>query len=103
MNHNGLFDRSIFIVLFKYRQLPIIISFFFSFNKIIMEDQPTSDNLFDTADLVLLSAIGLGTAAWFGRHQIANLLFGKKQTPSPVSSTVPKRERNFVKVMEEQV
>ncbi|KAI8372083.1 hypothetical protein EDC96DRAFT_439121 [Choanephora cucurbitarum] len=66
-----------------------------------MEDQPASDRLLDTTDIILLSAIGIGTAAWFGRHQIANLLFGKKEEPALVTSA-PKRERNFVKVMEEQ-
>ncbi|OBZ80807.1 hypothetical protein A0J61_11143, partial [Choanephora cucurbitarum] len=66
-----------------------------------MEDQPASDRLLDTTDIILLSAIGIGTAAWFGRHQIANLLFGKKEQPALVTSA-PKRERNFVKVMEEQ-
>ncbi|KAI8080759.1 uncharacterized protein B0P05DRAFT_468813 [Gilbertella persicaria] len=59
--------------------------------------------LFDTTDIILLSAIGLGTLAWFTRHQIADLLFGKKQQASLTNApTTPKREKNFVKVMEQQ-
>jgi hypothetical protein len=68
--------------------------------------QTASPALFDTTDLVLLSAIGLGTAAWFSRRQLKDLLFGKKAektTPIAGSGTAQKRETNFVKVMEEQV
>ena len=67
----------------------------------------TSAALFDATDIILLSAIGLGTAAWFGRHQIKQLVFGKKveETVKPIAGSGPtqKRETNFVKVMEEQV
>lgn len=61
--------------------------------------------LFDTTDILLLSAIGLGTIAWFTRHQLLELLVGKKQeTTTPVTNTaVPKRETNFVKIMQQQV
>ncbi|KAI8079236.1 hypothetical protein BDF21DRAFT_438695 [Thamnidium elegans] len=69
-----------------------------------MDSTQEQDTLFDTTDLILLSAIGLGTAAWFSRHQLKDLLFGKKQalTPTAGSGTVKKRETNFVKVMKEQ-
>lgn len=62
-------------------------------------------SLFDTTDLVLLAAIGLGTAAWFSRHQLKELFGSKKAVASTTSSTAPtnKRETNFVKVMEQQV
>jgi hypothetical protein len=62
--------------------------------------------LFDTTDIVLLAVIGLGTAAWFSRHQLKEI-FGKKQaksiTTTTTTTTTAKRETNFVKVMEQQV
>jgi NADPH-ferrihemoprotein reductase len=66
----------------------------------------TSTTLFDTTDLLFLGAIGLGTAAWFSRRQIADLVFGKKKEPVVITGSSPaqqKRETNFVKVMEQQV
>jgi NADPH-ferrihemoprotein reductase len=66
-------------------------------------DDSSSAALFDTTDLILLSAIGLGTVAWFSRHQIANLIFKPKETKVATTSAAPKRETNFVKVMEQQV
>lgn len=67
--------------------------------------EATSTALFDTTDLILLGAIGLGTAAWFSRHQLSELLFGNKKAATPVTAApvAPKRETNFVKVMAEQV
>lgn len=68
--------------------------------------QAASPALFDTTDLVLLGAIGLGTAAWFSRRQLKDLLFGKKvEQTAPIAGSGPtkKRETNFVKVMEQQV
>lgn len=60
--------------------------------------------LFDTTDIVLLAVIGLGTAAWFSRHQLKELFSKKKAVTNTASSnTAPKRETNFVKVMEQQV
>jgi NADPH-ferrihemoprotein reductase len=70
-----------------------------------METDPSAA-LFDTTDLVLLGAIGLGTAAWFSRRQLAELIFGKKKEPVVIASSntaQQKRETNFVKVMEQQV
>lgn len=67
--------------------------------------EPAPAALFDTTDLILLGAIGLGTAAWFSRHQLKELLVGKKAektTPIAGSGPAQKRETNFVKVMEEQ-
>lgn len=70
-----------------------------------MDSTQEQDTLFDTTDLILLSAIGLGTAAWFSRHQLKDLIFGKKKVLAPTagSGTAVKRETNFVKVMREQV
>nr|AAF89958.1 NADPH-dependent cytochrome P450 oxidoreductase [Cunninghamella elegans] len=59
----------------------------------------------DTLDLILLGSIGLGTIAWFTRRQLSERLFGTGQsnaTPKPTTPQAPKRERNFVKVMEQQ-
>lgn len=70
-----------------------------------MDTTQEQDALFDTTDLILLSALGLGTAAWFSRHQLKDLFFGKKKvlTPTAGSGTAQKRETNFVKVMQQQV
>lgn len=69
-----------------------------------MDPEPATA-LFDTTDLVLLAAIGLGTAAWFNRHQLAELFGKKKQkvVTNGANPAQPKRETNFVKVMEQQV
>ncbi|GAA5800589.1 hypothetical protein HPULCUR_006025 [Helicostylum pulchrum] len=69
-----------------------------------MDTTQEQDALFDTTDLILLSALGLGTAAWFSRHQLKDLFFGKKKvlTPTAGSGTAQKRETNFVKVMQQQ-
>ncbi|KAI9486014.1 MAG: hypothetical protein EXX96DRAFT_547381 [Benjaminiella poitrasii] len=63
----------------------------------------------DTLDIIFLGTIGLGTIAWFARHQIAEKLFkSNKQQPenqqasSDVKSESIKKERNFVKVMQQQ-
>ncbi|KAG1057960.1 hypothetical protein G6F43_000242 [Rhizopus delemar] len=64
-----------------------------------------SHHLLDTVDLILLGTIGLGTVAWFARHQIANRLFKSDSTnKSEVKdeAKTPKQERNFVKVMQQQ-
>ncbi|KAI8372096.1 hypothetical protein BD560DRAFT_369315 [Blakeslea trispora] len=66
-----------------------------------------SQHILDTLDIVFLGTIGLGTIAWFARHQIASRLF-KSSTPEQAKPAVeqevktPKKERNFVKVMQEQ-
>ena len=69
-----------------------------------------SPALLDTLDIVFLGTIGLGTIAWFARRQIAEKIFGSKEQDANgklngngTAATAPKRERNFVKVMEEQV
>ncbi|KAI9310660.1 hypothetical protein BX666DRAFT_1882377 [Dichotomocladium elegans] len=65
--------------------------------------------LLDTIDLVFLGTIGLGTIAWFTRHQIAERLWGSKSSDGKnaanghaVGAPSAKKERNFVKVMQEQ-
>ncbi|KAI9306955.1 NADPH-dependent cytochrome P450 oxidoreductase [Cunninghamella echinulata] len=66
--------------------------------------QPTPA-VIDTLDLILLGSIGLGTIAWFTRRQLSDMLFGTSQadaTPKQTTPQAPKRERNFVKVMEQQ-
>lgn len=68
----------------------------------------SSQQLFDTLDIVFLGTIGLGTIAWFARHQIAEKLF-KSSTTKPEAKTTEaragpiKKERNFVKVMQQEV
>lgn len=62
----------------------------------------------DTLDIVFLGTIGLGTIAWFARRQIAERLFGSSaasdaKTNGHATPAPPKRERNFVKIMQEQV
>ncbi|KAG2220304.1 hypothetical protein INT45_009937 [Circinella minor] len=66
-----------------------------------------SPALLDTLDMVFLGTIGLGTIAWFARRQIAEKIFGSKEQDANEKlngngTTAPKRERNFVKVMQEQ-
>ncbi|KAI9488073.1 hypothetical protein BDB00DRAFT_792175 [Zychaea mexicana] len=68
-----------------------------------------SPALLDTLDIVFLGTIGLGTIAWFARRQIAEKIFGSKDQDASAklngngqASAPPKRERNFVKVMQEQ-
>ncbi|KAI7855760.1 NADPH-dependent cytochrome P450 oxidoreductase [Circinella umbellata] len=65
-----------------------------------------SPALLDTLDMVFLGTIGLGTIAWFARRQIAEKIFGSKEQDTNEklngNGTAPKRERNFVKVMQEQ-
>lgn len=58
-------------------------------------------------DIVFLGTIGLGTIAWFARRQIAERLFGSTSSSDAKSNghatpAPPKRERNFVKIMQEQ-
>ncbi|KAG0169120.1 NADPH-cytochrome P450 reductase [Apophysomyces sp. BC1034] len=68
----------------------------------------SSPVLLDTLDIVFLGAIGLGTIGWFARRHIAERLFRSntdKAAALPASgktSPQPKRERNFVKVMQQQ-
>lgn len=68
----------------------------------------STHHLLDTLDIIFLGTIGLGTIAWFARHQIADKLLGKSAKPeikssSDVKTGPPKKERNFVKVMQQQV
>jgi NADPH-ferrihemoprotein reductase len=65
-------------------------------------------HLLDTLDIIFLGTIGLGTIAWFARHQIADKLLGKStktelKPANDVKTGPPKKERNFVKVMQQQV
>lgn len=60
--------------------------------------------LFDTLDLIFLGTIGLGTIAWFARNQIFKSNTQSKPETRPDSPKAPpKKERNFVKVMQQQV
>lgn len=70
-----------------------------------MDSTEENPVLFDTSDLIIVGAIGLSTVAWFKRHQLKELLFGKKKVATPIagSGNVVKKEANFVKVMKEQV
>ncbi|SAM04246.1 hypothetical protein [Absidia glauca] len=66
--------------------------------------QPTPA-VIDTLDLILLGTVGLGTIAWFARRQLADKLFGSSQSAAstkPVTPAAPKKERNFVKLMQQQ-
>lgn len=71
--------------------------------------QSSPPALLDSLDIVFLGTIGLGTIAWFARRQIAERLWGSKSDASGKGSQqngqpqAPKRERNFVKIMEQQV
>ncbi|KAI8146782.1 hypothetical protein BJV82DRAFT_599832 [Fennellomyces sp. T-0311] len=68
----------------------------------------SSPALLDSLDIVFLGTIGLGTIAWFARRQIAERIFGSKDEANNKgvgnghAPAAPKRERNFVKVMQEQ-
>lgn len=65
-----------------------------------------NSHLLDTVDLILLGTIGLGTVAWFARHQITSRLFKSSSNGAQKPETkqeAPKKERNFVKVMQQQV
>lgn len=68
-----------------------------------------TQHFLDTLDIIFLGTIGIGTIAWFARHQIADKLFKsskpgvKSNTESPEKTGPPKKERNFVKVMQQQV
>ncbi|KAL0075352.1 NADPH-dependent cytochrome P450 oxidoreductase [Phycomyces blakesleeanus] len=58
--------------------------------------------MIDSLDFAILGAIGLGTAAWFGRKKIAERFFKAAPPPPPAPVQAPKNERNFVKIMQEQ-
>ncbi|KAG2230720.1 hypothetical protein INT48_004773 [Thamnidium elegans] len=66
----------------------------------------SSQQLFDTLDIVFLGTLGLGTIAWFARHQIADKLFKTGAKPEIKATDArtgpPKKERNFVKVMQQE-
>jgi NADPH-ferrihemoprotein reductase len=65
--------------------------------------------MLDTLDIVFLGTIGLGTVAWFARKQLFGRFGGasdSKSTASTNAKTAPpviRKERNFVKVMQDQV
>lgn len=67
----------------------------------------SSQQLFDTLDIVFLGTLGLGTIAWFARHQIADKIFKSAAKPEIKATDArtgpPKKERNFVKVMQQEV
>ncbi|CEP08857.1 hypothetical protein [Parasitella parasitica] len=66
----------------------------------------SSNHLLDSLDIIFLGTIGLGTIAWLARHQIAEKLFKSNKPeikPADDAKTgPPKKERNFVKVMQQQ-
>lgn len=67
----------------------------------------SSQHLLDSLDIIFLGTIGLGTIAWFARHQIAEKLFKSNKAEikpaNELKTGPPKKERNFVKVMQQQV
>lgn len=67
----------------------------------------TTHQFLDTLDIIFLGTIGLGTLAWFARHQIADKLFKTNGKPEPKTTEAKagpvKKERNFVKVMQQEV
>ncbi|KAI9025360.1 NADPH-dependent cytochrome P450 oxidoreductase [Phycomyces nitens] len=65
-----------------------------------MSQQQTA--MIDSLDIAILGAIGLGTAAWFGRKKIAEKFFKPAPPPPAPAAQTPKQERNFVKIMQEQ-
>ncbi|KAI8065766.1 NADPH-dependent cytochrome P450 oxidoreductase [Gongronella butleri] len=67
----------------------------------------TTPSVIDTFDLILLGTVGLGTIAWFARKQLTDKLFGSSDASTAANKPsaapqAPKRERNFVKLMQEQ-
>lgn len=66
----------------------------------------SEQHLIDTLDIIFLGTIGIGTIAWFARHQIAERFFKSKKQPDVKAitpdATPVKKERNFVKVMQQQ-
>lgn len=66
----------------------------------------TTHQFLDTLDIIFLGTIGLGTIAWFARHQIADKLFktnAKPELKTEAKAGPAKKERNFVKVMQQEV
>lgn len=66
----------------------------------------TTHQFLDTLDIIFLGTIGLGTIAWFARHQIADKLFKTNVKPdlkAEAKAGPVKKERNFVKVMQQEV
>ncbi|KAI7895632.1 uncharacterized protein EV154DRAFT_494446 [Mucor mucedo] len=65
----------------------------------------TTHQFLDTLDIIFLGTIGLGTIAWFARHQIADKLFktnAKPELKTEAKAGPAKKERNFVKVMQQE-
>jgi hypothetical protein len=75
----------------------------------------TGAAVMDTWDVVFLGAIGLGTVAWLARKKLWEAVAGTKSKPLQAGANaqangkvnavngIKKKERNFVKVMKEQV
>jgi hypothetical protein len=65
--------------------------------------------MLDTLDIVFLGTIGLGTVAWFARKQLFSRFGGASGSKSTTAANakaappVKRKERNFVKVMKDQV
>lgn len=67
-----------------------------------------TQQIIDSLDIIFLGTIGIGTIAWFARRHIAERFASNKQVAenrsvTPTKTGPPKKERNFVKVMKEQV
>jgi NADPH-ferrihemoprotein reductase len=65
-----------------------------------------TQQLIDSLDIIFLGTLGIGTLAWFARHHIADKFKSTSQpteTRAASPTKAPKKERNFVKVMQQQV
>lgn len=64
-----------------------------------------TQHLYQNLEVVLLGTLGLGTIAWFIKNQVSGRL-SHTTTASTKKAEIeesPKQERNFVKVMQQQV
>lgn len=70
--------------------------------------------LLDTGDVLILGVIGLATVAWISRKALFDLIAGANKSSPPnglydtklkthSAPAAPKKERNFVKKMKDQV
>ncbi|KAG1165513.1 hypothetical protein G6F36_013313 [Rhizopus arrhizus] len=65
-----------------------------------------TQHLYQNLEIVLLGTLGIGTIAWFIKNQVSSRL-SHTTTASTKKAEIeqesPKQERNFVKVMQQQV
>lgn len=67
---------------------------------------PQSHMAVNRLDIILLGTLSLGVIAWLGRHQLfgpSSFVDNNNNNNSSAPSTPQESERNFVKVMKEQV